>query len=131
MPRARDARRSADPHLRPAVLRPALGVHVRSGRVRLAEAAREDVVREIGVAVGDRVESGLRAEHREPRSPYVRGNEVGTRVALQRDLKEMAGVEPEYRPPVGGQVADLREGRGDTFGGLDGGRIKKVVHLPP
>ena len=68
-----------------------------------------DVVREVGVAVRDPVEAGLRAEHREPRRPGVRGHQVAPVAAGQGDLEQVPRVEPEDRPPVGGEVADPGE----------------------
>ena len=51
---------------------------------------REDVVGEIAVAVGDRVEAGLRSERREPRRPDMRRDQVGVGTGFQRDLQEVA-----------------------------------------
>ena len=64
----------------------------------------EDVRGQVRVAVGDPVEPGLRPEHREPRRPGVRGNQVAAVAAGERDLKQVPRVEPEDRPPVRGEV---------------------------
>ena len=50
---------------------------------------REDVLREIPVAVVDGVEPRLRAEGGEPWGPDVGGYEIGARVRLEGDFEEM------------------------------------------
>ena len=89
-----------------------------------------DVVREVGVAVRHPVEAGLRAEHGEPRRPGVRGHQVAPVAAGQGDLEQVARVEPEDRPPVGGQVADPGERAGDRVDRVERRRVEQVVHLP-
>ncbi|AUX22690.1 uncharacterized protein SOCEGT47_031960 [Sorangium cellulosum] len=91
---------------------------------------REDVRREIAIALLDRVEAGLGAQHREPGGPDVRRHEVGALARLQHDLEQVARVEPQDRPPVGAQVADLRERADDAIGGLEVGRIEEMMDLP-
>jgi hypothetical protein len=72
------------------------------------------VVGKVAVTIGDRVETGLGTENREPRCPRVRGNEVGAGIALQRDLEKMARVKAEDRATVGREIADLRQAVCDT-----------------
>ena len=91
---------------------------------------REDVPGQVGVAVSHRVEARLRAEDREPRRPDVRGHQEAARVSRQRDVQQVAGIQAEDRPAVGGQVADLGQRRGDPVGGLEARRVKEVMHLP-
>ncbi len=82
------------------------------------------------VAVPDRVEPGVRAEHGEPRRPHVRGDQEAAGTAGQRDLQQVAGVQAQDRPAVGGQVADLGQRRGDPVRGLEARRVEQMVHLP-
>ena len=90
---------------------------------------REDVAGQVGVAVPDRVETGLGAEHREPRRPDVGRDEVAAGAAGQGDVQQVAGVEPEDRPAVRGQVADLGQRGGDPVRRLEVRRVQQVVHL--
>ena len=90
----------------------------------------EDVGGQVRVAVGDPVEPGLRAEHREPRRPRVRGHQVAPVAAGERDLEQVPRVEPEDRPAVRGEVADAKELPGDLVDRVKRRRVQQVVHLP-
>src|ERR1700759_560467 len=90
---------------------------------------REYFSGQIAVTVGYRVEAGPRPENGEPWCPDMRRNQVAAGAAFQRDLKQVTRVKAEDRPSVRGQVADLRQGRGDPIGGLEAGRVKQMVHF--
>ena len=85
---------------------------------------------EVGVAVVDRVESRLRAERGEPWRPHMGGDEVAAQPALERGLQQIAGVEPQDRPAVGGEIADLGQAAGDLADRVEVGCVEEVVHLP-
>jgi hypothetical protein len=87
----------------------------------------EDAIGEIAVAVGDRVETGLRSERREPRRPDMRRHQVGMGAGFERDLKEIAGIEAENGAAVGGDIADAREPRRHAVDGLEVGGIDQVM----
>ena len=89
----------------------------------------EDVLGEVAVALLDRVEARLRAEDGEPRRPDVGRHEIGAGTALEDDLEQVARVEAEDRPPVGGDVADPPEAVTETPGGLEVGGVDQVVDL--
>ena len=91
---------------------------------------REDVVGEVAVAIGDRVESRPRAQHGEPRRPDMGGNQVGAGPGLQRDLEQVPGIEAEDRPAVGVEVADPPEAGGEAVGGVEIRDVDEVVDLP-
>ena len=121
--------------MRVGVADQAVPVQGRAGPVhrrirRQAGLHREDVPGQVGVAVTDRVEAGLRAEHGEPGRPHVSGHQEAVRVGRERDVQQVAGIEPEDRPPVRGQVADLGQRRGDPVRGVETRRVDKVVNLP-
>src|SRR5262249_36429872 len=80
--------------------------------------------------VGDRVEARLRPERGEPGSPDVRWHQVGGGSGLERDFEEIARVEPEDRPTIGGDVADTRKPLGEAVGGREVGGVDEVVDLP-
>ncbi len=67
---------------------------------------REDVRRQIAVALLHRVEARLRAQDGEPGRPDVGGDQIGVRPALQGDLQQVPRVEPEDGPAVRVEVAD-------------------------
>jgi hypothetical protein len=81
---------------------------VHFGVTRQARLDREDVFRQVGVAIRHPVESRLRAENREPRRPGVRGDQIAAVAAFQGDLQQVARVEAEDGPAVGGEIAYLR-----------------------
>ena len=91
---------------------------------------RKDVPGEVAVALFDGIEAGLRAERREPRRPDVGRQEIGVRSALQRDLQEIARVEPEDWAAVGGDVADRRQPGREAVDGVEVRRVDQVVDLP-
>jgi hypothetical protein len=88
---------------------------------------RGDVLGQVGIAVGDRVEARLRAQRREPRRPDVRGDQVAAR--LQGDLQQVPGVEAQDRPAVRGEVADPAQRRVEAGGGREVRHVDEVVHL--
>ena len=90
---------------------------------------REDVPGQVGVAVGDRVEAGLRAERREPGRPDVRRHQVAALAGVQQRLQQVAGVQPEDRPAVGGDVADPGQPPGQ-LGGHARGRARRAGGAP-
>ena len=90
---------------------------------------RGDVLGQVGVTVGDRVEAGLRAERREPRRPDVGGHQIGVRAGLQRDLQQIARVQSEDRAPVRGQVPDPAERGVEAGHGVEIGQVDEVVDL--
>ena len=103
-------------------------VHLRVGGQ--AGLHREDVVGQVGVAVGDRVEAGLRAQRGEPRRPDVRRHQVAVRAGLQRDLQQVARVQAEDRAAVGGR--GCRSGPSAVLNRADRvevGQVDQVVHL--
>src|SRR6185437_7624511 len=85
---------------------------------------------EVSVAVGDPVEPGLRAEHREPRRPRVGGHQVAAVAAGQRDLEQVPGVQAEDRPAVRGEVSYPREPARYLTRGVQRGRVQQVMYLP-
>jgi hypothetical protein len=100
------------------------------GRVRgQAGLHREDVPGQVGVAVPHGVEAGLGPQHGEPGRPHVRGHQVAAGAALQGDLQQVPGIEPEDGPAVRGQVADLGQRRGDAVRGLEARRVDQVMDL--
>jgi hypothetical protein len=84
---------------------------------------RKNMLGQLGIAFGDRVEARLRAQCREPRRPDVRRHQIGVRACLERDLKQIVGVESQDRPAVGGDIADAGKSGGDA---IDGGKIGRV-----
>ena len=90
---------------------------------------REDVPREVPVAVVDGVEPGLRAERGEPRRPDVGGDQVRVGARFQGDLQQVPRVEPQDRPPVRVQVADPRQAVDHPIGGFEVGGVDQVVDL--
>jgi hypothetical protein len=89
----------------------------------------EDVVGEVGVAVGDGVEARLAAQGREPRRPDVRGHEVAVLAGLEGDLEQVARVQAQDGPAVGAEVADPSERGGEPGHRVQVGQIDQVVHL--
>ena len=87
----------------------------------------EDMIGEIAIAFLDGIEAGLRAERGEPRRPDMRRDEIGVRTGRERDLQQIARVEPENRPPVGGDIADAGKPIGNAVGDSEIGRIDQVV----
>ena len=111
-----------------------VGIQRRAGPVhrrirRQAGFHREDVTGQVGVAVPDRVEAGLGAEHGEPWRPDVRGDQEAAGTGRQGDLQQVPGIEAEDGPPVGGQVADLGQRLRDAVGGFEARRVQEMVHL--
>ena len=77
------------------------------GRVRREPRLQgEDLAGQIVVALFDRVEARLGAQHREPRRPDVGGDQVAPFARLKRDLQKVAGIEPQNGTAVGIHVAD-------------------------
>ena len=60
----------------------------------------------------------------------MRRDQIGAGPGLERDLQQVARVEPEDRPPVGLDVADAAEPFGDAVGGREIRRVDQVVDLP-
>ena len=114
-------------HQPEAIQRRDAPVHLRVGRQ--AGLDREDVRGEVGVALVDGVEPGLRAERGEPRRPDVGRHEIRTGVRLQRDLQQMPGVQTEDGPAVGPDVADGRQLVGDAAGRLEVRRVEQVMNF--
>src|SRR5262249_31233418 len=106
------------------------GRRFQGGRGRQAGLHREDVAGEIAVALLDRIEARLRAKRREPRRPDMGRHRMGVGSRLQGDLKEVARVEAEDRPAVGGDVADARQPRRDAVDGGKIGRVDQVMDFP-
>ena len=102
-------------------------VHLRVGRQ--AGFDREDVRGEVGVALVDGVEPGLRAERGEPRRPDVGRHEIRAGVRLQGDLQQMPRVQAENGPPVGSDVADGRQLLSDAPGCLQVRRVEQVMNF--
>ena len=90
---------------------------------------REDVGREVPVALVDGVEAGLRPERGEPRGPDMGGDEIRAGTRFQRDLQQMPGVEPQNRPPVRVQVADPGQAVDHPVGGFEIRGVDQVVDL--
>src|SRR6516162_10144875 len=88
------------------------------------------MIRELLVTLIHGFEPGLGSKDGEPRSPDVCRDEEAPRARVQRNFKEVPGVQAEDWPPVGSQVPDLSQCRGDRGRRLERGRIEKVVHLP-
>ena len=103
-------------------------VHLRIGRQ--ARLDGEDVRGQVRIAVRHPVEPGLRAEHREPRRPSVRGHQVAAVAARERDLEQVARVEPEDRPAVRGQVPHPEQPARDLVDRIERRRVEQVVDLP-
>ena len=57
----------------------------------------------------------------------MRRHQIGVRAGFERDLQEVARVEAEDRPAVGGDIADAREPRRHAIDGLEVGRVDQVV----
>ena len=91
---------------------------------------REDVPREVPVALVDGVEAGLRAEGGEPRRPDVGGDQVRPGTRFKGDLEQVPGVEPQDRPPVRVQVAYPGQAVDHPVGGFEVGGVDQVVDLP-
>ena len=90
---------------------------------------REEVRGEVAVALLDRIEARLRAEHGEPGGPDVRRDQIGVGAARQRDLEQVPRVEAEDRPAVRGEVADRAELFPQAGRGLEAGGVDQVVDL--
>ena len=100
-------------------------VHRRVGREPGLD--RKNMIGQIAVAFGNRIEAGLRAERREPRRPDMRRHQIGVGTRVERDLQQVARVEPEDRAAVGGDVADARKALGDAVGTREIGRVDEVM----
>src|SRR5579875_283132 len=87
------------------------------------------MIREIRIALGHAVESGLGTEHGEPWSPHVGRHQITSGAAVKRDLQEVARVQPKDRTAIGGQVSDLGKSCGNAAGRLEGRRVEKMVDL--
>ena len=57
----------------------------------------------------------------------MRGHEIGVRAGLERNLQEVAGIEPEDRPPVGRDIAATAKPRRHAIDGLEVGRVDQVM----
>jgi hypothetical protein len=102
---------------------------VHGGIGRQAGLDGEDVVREIAIALGDRIEARARTEHGEPGCPDVGRHQIGVGTRFQHDLQQVARVEAEDWPSVGGDVADARQSRGEAIGGREVRHVDEVVDL--
>ena len=88
---------------------------------------REDAVRQVAVALGDRIKPRLRSERREPRRPDMGRHQIGVRAGFERDLQQVARIEAEDRTAVRGDVADAGEPRRHAIDRLEIGRIDQMV----
>ena len=57
----------------------------------------------------------------------MRRHEIGVRTGLERDLQQVAGIEPEDRPSIGRDIADAGEPRRDAIDRLEIGRVDEVM----
>ena len=97
---------------------------------RQAGLDREDVRREVPVALVDGVEAGLRTERREPRGPDMGGDEIRAGPGLQRNFEQMPGIETEDRPSVRVQIADSGQTVDHPIRGFEVRGVDQVVDLP-
>ena len=102
-------------------------VHRRIGRE--AGLYREDLRRQIGETLLDRIEPGPGAQDGEPRRPDVSGNQVAALIGFQDDLQQIPAVKTQDRASVGADVADLLELSLQVRSGLERGGEDDVVHL--
>jgi len=51
-------------------------------------------------------------------------------ISRQRYIQQIPGIQPEDRPPVRGQVADLSQFGGDPVRRLEARREDEMMHLP-
>jgi len=81
-------------------------------------------------AVRDGVETRLRPQGRKPRRPDVCGYQITVLAGFQCDLEQVAGVEPDDRPPVAGEVAArLQERLAESGRRLEVGHVDQVMDL--
>src|ERR1700722_19058815 len=88
------------------------------------------MIREILVTLGYGVEPGLGPKDGEPRCPDVSWDEEASLACVQGNFEQVPGVQTEDWPPVGSQVPDLRQCRGDRTRRLERRCIQKVMNLP-
>ena len=97
---------------------------------RKARLHREDVRRQVPIAVVHGVEAGLGAQRGEPRGPHMGRHQVRSGSRLQRHLQQVPGVQPQDRPPVGVQVADLGKAGNQPVRRVEVRGVDQVMDLP-
>ena len=102
-------------------------VHRRIGRQPRLEG--KDVRRQVAKTLFDRVKARLGPQHRKPRRPDVRGNQVAAFVDPKHDLQQVTRVQPQDRSPVRTNIADPFQRSLDALDNLQRGRKDDVVHL--
>ena len=100
-------------------------IHGRVGRE--AGLDRENAIGEVAVALGNRVESGLRSQRREPRRPDVGRYQIGVRTGFECDFEQVAGIQAENRAAIGRDVADAGEPCRHAIDGLKIGCVDQVM----
>src|SRR5262245_22700612 len=57
----------------------------------------------------------------------MRRHQIGVRASLERDLQQVAGIEPKDRTAVGGNIADARKPRRDALDRVEIRRVDQVM----
>ena len=102
-------------------------VHRRIGRE--AGLQRKDVRRQVGEAFRYRVETGFRAEQREPRRPDVGGDQAAGGVGVEHDLEQVARIEAEDGATVGTDIADPLQPGLQPFHSIERRRKDHIMNL--
>ena len=89
----------------------------------------EDVRGKIAVTLIEDVKTRLGAKNGKPRRPDVGGDEVTAVAAGKADFEEVARIQAENGPAVGGEIADAREAGDHAVGAGEVGRIEEMVNL--
>ncbi len=89
----------------------------------------KNVPGQIAIAVIDGIKSRLGTQGRKPRRPDMGRNQIAVGARLQGDLQQIAGIKTQYRPSIGGNIADAGQRRGETFCSLQARHADQVMHL--
>ena len=90
---------------------------------------RVDVRGQVVKAVLHRIKARERAKHGKMRRPDVRGDELRIPAGIQRQLEQVAAVQPEDGAAVRPDVADCLEPRGELVRRLEAGQEDHVMYL--
>ncbi|WP_197535610.1 hypothetical protein [Pararhodospirillum photometricum] len=88
------------------------------------------MTRQIAIAGLKRVKARLGTQGGKPGGPDMGGDQQAVVVCGQGDLEQVAGVEPQDGPAIGGDVAHPAQGPRQAVGGVQVGQQDQVMDLP-